>query len=520
MTNKNAPFFELLKKENLPFDLRELEIAKVLRKFTDRSTLVNSLSDIEFIEGEVYSDGVVSYVYQDGATAISDLPNFLPSGIIQPQHFGAVGDGVADDAAAFNSCMTEVTRRGGGEVYIPAPSSYYKTGSTINLVSGAKVVSDGMSWQNGFFTYIRPTSDVTIGVDANEVDGLWVVGLCVDMQDMPANSVGIRARSCWSDSWDKCGVYGCDEATSKCWDIRSDSGASQGNYWSKYNEPVARGTAGKGFSIQGQSGTPKRMTSTLMVCPVAVGVDEGFDLDNIGSGITILNISSEGCSGNGVSVSDTSGSTAVQIFGGEISANGGWGITGDGDVTIHQIAFSSNTSGDIDDNVTRIENGNTVRTGTAKSFWKADRFLKLSSTITVDAADTVSADFEAVRISGNGGAVSLTSDPQIEDPQDSSAQMITLIGGSNTNTVALTDGNGLRLQSPCTLALNDSITLLYHTSFGEWMEIARTVDATQTYSVTTTGPIRTYDTATVTLSELARALGALITDLRDKGLVN
>ena len=460
------------------------------------------------------------------ARPINDLPGLaqveptglsVGAGVVQPQDFGAVGDGVTDDADAFNNAIAEISARGGGMLFVPRPTSFYLTGSTINLASGVKLVFDSLAWQNGFYTYIRPTSAVTIGVDANEVDGLWVQGLVVDMQDMPANSVGIRARSCWSDTWEKCGAYGCDEATSKCWDIRSDSGASQGNYWSHYSDCVARGTAGKGFSMQGQSGSPKRMTSTVMINPIAVGVDEGFDFDNVGSGITIMNVSAEGCSSHGMSISDTSGGTAVQIFGGEISGNGGWGITGDGDVTAHQIAYSGNTSGDVDDNVTRIENGNTLRSGTAKAFWKADRFLSTSSTVAVAAADTISADFGSVRISGSGGAVTMTSDPQIASPQDSSAQMITLMGGDNTNTVTLVDGAGLRLTGDCTLALEDSITLMYHTSFGDWVEISRSVSVTQTYSVTTAGPIRTFDTSTVTLSDLARVVGAIVTDLKDKG---
>lgn len=51
--------------------------------------------------GTVVTAGEVSYVRDAAATAIPDLAGWLPLGDMTPLHFGAVGDGAADDTAAF-----------------------------------------------------------------------------------------------------------------------------------------------------------------------------------------------------------------------------------------------------------------------------------------------------------------------------------------------------------------------------------------------------------------------------------
>lgn len=54
-------------------------------------------------DGTVKSDGTVFYIASTGATAISDMPGWLPFGQeYTPFHWGAVGDGSTDDGSAFN----------------------------------------------------------------------------------------------------------------------------------------------------------------------------------------------------------------------------------------------------------------------------------------------------------------------------------------------------------------------------------------------------------------------------------
>lgn len=52
-------------------------------------------------------------------------------------------------------------------------------------------------------------------------------------------------------------------------------------------------------------------------------------------------------------------------------------------------------------------------------------------------------------------------------------QIITIIGSSDSNTLTLDDGTGLRLTGQCVLGISDNITLLYEGTIGDWIEISR-----------------------------------------------
>ena len=75
------------------------------------------------------------------------------------------------------------------------------------------------------------------------------------------------------------------------------------------------------------------------------------------------------------------------------------------------------------------------------------------------------------KISGNGSAVDLSSDPQIADGVD--GQIIILQGTSDANTVKLDDGTGLQLAGGVsfTLGANDTMQLIYDGT--DWIEVSR-----------------------------------------------
>src|SRR3990167_298437 len=71
-----------------------------------------------------------------------------------------------------------------------------------------------------------------------------------------------------------------------------------------------------------------------------------------------------------------------------------------------------------------------------------------------------------------GGAVTLTSNPSIS-PGDN-GQILILRGSSTTDTITLTDGNGMILSENMTLGLDDTITLYYDGLVNnKWVEITR-----------------------------------------------
>ena len=56
----------------------------------------------------------LTYVWQDGATAIPDLPDVVPGQEVMPQHFGAMGNGIEDDTAALQAALDHLDEIGGG----------------------------------------------------------------------------------------------------------------------------------------------------------------------------------------------------------------------------------------------------------------------------------------------------------------------------------------------------------------------------------------------------------------------
>jgi autotransporter-associated beta strand protein len=76
--------------------------------------------------------------------------NELVVGITTPQQFGAVGDGVTDDSAAFQNAMNAVYNSGGsggGVVYVPA--GFYAFDSNITIPTGVTLHGDWTDWTTG-----------------------------------------------------------------------------------------------------------------------------------------------------------------------------------------------------------------------------------------------------------------------------------------------------------------------------------------------------------------------------------
>lgn len=81
-------------------------------------------------DGARYSlDGWI-YIGATGATALPGLPGMLPMHPVTPFHFGATGNYVADDRAAFAAMDAY-----GGAVYIPKPPTGYKFSTPITLAN-------------------------------------------------------------------------------------------------------------------------------------------------------------------------------------------------------------------------------------------------------------------------------------------------------------------------------------------------------------------------------------------------
>lgn len=121
--------------------------------------------------------GGVQYVASSGATAIADLPDWLPFGAISTAHFGSVGDGVADDSGAINSAIEYAFSIGGGRVlmnsgtYLVTSSGSHRTSRSYCVLVKSNVSLDGEAPGSVVFNYIR-TNDNTDVIISPETGSL------------------------------------------------------------------------------------------------------------------------------------------------------------------------------------------------------------------------------------------------------------------------------------------------------------------------------------------------------------
>jgi len=84
--------------------------------------------------------------------------------ITTPQQFGAVGDGITDDSAAFQNAINAVYNSGGpggGVVYVPA--AFYAFYNNISIPTGVTIHGDWIDWTKGANGLVGTTFKVYVG---------------------------------------------------------------------------------------------------------------------------------------------------------------------------------------------------------------------------------------------------------------------------------------------------------------------------------------------------------------------
>lgn len=92
--------------------------------------------------------------------------------------------------------------------------------------------------------------------------------------------------------------------------------------------------------------------------------------------------------------------------------------------------------------------------------------------VSITAAGGITVTASHMHVSGDGGPVDITADPQIA--AGTNGQIVLIEGGSDTNTVKLDNGNGLHLHGGSyTMRNHDYILMNYDATASEWQEIYR-----------------------------------------------
>ena len=477
-----------------------------------------------------------------GAGKGADIVNFKLGGIgaivrsllERAEHTVSVRDYGADEALAnnniyFQKAIDAVALAGGGDVEVPVPSSNWPTTGTITVKSGVNLKFLGNNMRGELRNYLLPSLAVSITVDTKEQSGLGLHQVAIDCSNLTSGSVGFNvkatqwldARGCQADNVDIAGVIG--------WKIWNEVTDSQGCYWNTYYKCGSQGNnnVGTAWQLLGQTTGAKRLTTQTFIDCGGIGCLTNLDIDHVGSGIVWNNINMESAGGNGVEVDNSSSGVVVTFIGGEINGNVGWGITGTSDVlAVNLVDGANNTgggTGDTDANVIH-QRGNVLlddatRDGT-KAYHLANYYQHRESVVSYISTDSITPNKGQIRVSGNGGAVTLTSNPQIENPIGNQPQTLILFGGSNADTLTLVDGNGLRLGQNRKLDSESVLILSYSASFGDWIEMVYHSKTTQSYTTTNVTSDRSFDANTVTTAELADVVGTLISDLQAKGLLS
>jgi len=404
-------------------------------------------------------------------------------GINHAHRFGALGNDSADDYAAINKAILVAAAAGGGDVFIRA-GKIYRISQSLVIPSTVRLMSTGgFGHPSNKTAVIKPTNAVSVGIDLNGANrrGVAIDRINVDMSLMPNGSTGIRWSGVHQAELGKVGVYGLPDATSIGIHFRGDAISSFGTLYIRardLNVSQLNVGAAKGIGIKLEKVGAESVNAILIEGARVAFMTTGWVFDGTGSGILCLNCNSEGNTGDGVQVLNTNAGTVVQWKGGEISSNGGWGVRGSlGRIIVDNTTMSSNTSGDM--NTAELSIGIRILAATSGPAYEIDgahlrtnkSFVGGDANQTIVASDTIAADAYKKRLTA-ASPIIMSSNPQIADGQGN--QLIMLIGTSNTNTVTLVNGNGLKLKSGIVLGANDTITLLYDAGgSNDWVEQAR-----------------------------------------------
>lgn len=121
----------------------------------------------------------VAVVGQDAKVRLGSQVVRLPFNV---ETYGATGDGTADDTSAFNSAIAACNKAGGGEVYAPRPTSYYKVTAALTAITAPCTVrGDGsgsspsaVAWATKIVQTSRTADLFTVTADSATFRGLYL----------------------------------------------------------------------------------------------------------------------------------------------------------------------------------------------------------------------------------------------------------------------------------------------------------------------------------------------------------
>lgn len=403
--------------------------------------------------------------------------------ILYAFQYGAKGDGSTDDLPSIQAALTKLNTAGAGVLTLNLPDVGYKIDGKIVLYDRIKLTGSVPSeftvgGLNPGAVVLLPTSTDTVGIECTTKSNVHLENIAIDCTNVGATFTGVLWDGVQQSTMKNVSVVEMSLAGHTGFEFNTDS---RGCYWNNLENVKTRAfpsDLGKGFYFKGKIG--ERVNQIVLLNCNAFDVYDGFVLDYVGSGITLINCTGESCGNDGLLITNTTYSGAPVCIGGEFSNNAGYGANGL--VHLTNTALSGNASGPTTNGAFRQfiddTNGNFLHQQYGVHAWDTSVRV-LDKTITAASQEINSLLYGIVSVEGDT-AYTLTSTPSIEHGERD-GQLITITSmfpGANTITLqddATLANSDLFLKGGGTITLTSltSITFRWRTADSKWYEVGR-----------------------------------------------
>ena len=178
----------------------------ILLRDKNGSFIYTATSETDFISSEF-----VTFV-QSGTGAVATTVQAKLRETVSVKDFGAVGDGVTDDTAAIQNAINAVNAAGGGVVYVPTTSSYYKISTALVLYSKIHLVGAGYASRIHSTNTTRLNAIIATGtsgahLSSGAVKNLRLTATTVWTAGVSSATTGSGVYLIYCDEWEISGNY-------------------------------------------------------------------------------------------------------------------------------------------------------------------------------------------------------------------------------------------------------------------------------------------------------------------------